>query len=912
MRRIALLPLACATLALMGPMAAPAVSQEVPEIEFEKYELANGLDVILYEDHTLPMVTVNVWYHVGSGMEQPGRTGFAHLFEHMMFQGSENHRGEYFEPLQKIGGAINGSTNPDRTNYWQNVPSNYLELVLWLEADRMGFLLPAMDQEKLDNQRDVVKNERRQRLENQPYGKVREMFPPMLYPEGHPYSWTTIGSMEDLSAASMEDLTTFFKAYYNPNNTSIVIAGDIDVAQAKELVEKYFGSIPPGPAVDRYASWTPQLTKPVRAVAEDNVELQRLYYRWNSPAFLKPGDAEFDLLASILATGKTSRLYKALVYEQEIAQDVNAGQFSRELGSEFGIRVTAREGHTLYELEAALDAELEKLLTEGITEAELAEARIAWETSFVRRLEQVGGFGGIANQLNTYNTYLGDPGMFAYDFGRYSNATVESVNMFARRYMSPDSRATVSVVPRGDLQMVASDFDRSMMPGGGPEPAFTPPNIQRAQLDNGLRVLVVEDHSVPLVQTNLVIRSGWASDPADRPGAASITAAMLDEGTKSMNALQISAETKRIAARLNTGSFFDGSNVNLNVLRRNLDDGLALMADIVLNPTFPDEELERQRQIYLGRIAQEAKQPTTAAIKTFLRTLYGADHAYGQPFTGSGTEASITAITRKDLEDYYQANYKPNNAALIFVGDLTLAEAQQQAQRAFGDWRRGDVAAADIPDPTPVTRTQLYIVDKPGAAQSVILAGNVGLKRNAADYRAFEIMNNAFGGKFSSRINLNLREDKGYSYGARSIFLGTRATGPFFVLAPVQTQSTKESVVEIINEYRAIVGERPITEQEADEAKGNMIKGFPQQFQTVGNIAGQVANMIMYDLPDDEWLRYINDLESITPQQATKAARDHLNPDALLIVIVGDREKIEPGLQELGLGEVKYLAADLE
>ncbi len=910
MRRLVMAPLVC--LALLG-FVAQASPQSAPSIEFDKYELANGLDVILYEDHTIPVVSVNIWYHVGSGNEKPGRSGFAHLFEHMMFQGSEHHDGEYSEPLQKIGGRINGSTNTDRTNYWQNVPSNYLELVLWLESDRMGFLLPAMTQEKLDNQRDVVKNERRQNYENRPYGKWNPLLAEMLFPANHPYSWPTIGYMEDLSAASLEDVSEFFKSYYTPNNASIVIAGDIDPAKTKQLVEKYFGSIPPGPAVERIGTWSPELQQPVTVVSEDDVKLPRLYYAWHAPGFFKPGDAEFDLLASILTSGKTSRLYKSLVYEQEIAQDVTAFQWSRDMGSIFVVWVTAREGHSLDEIQQALDTELYKVMHDGINRDELEDARTAWEASFVRRLDRVGGFGGIADRLNSYNRYLGDPGMFEWDMQRYSKARVKDVLEYARRHLSPDKRATLRIVPRGELEVVASDLERSVMPEGGAEPSFTPPSIQRDALANGLQLLVVEDHSLPLVQTRLVIKSGFAADPGDRPGAASLTAELLDEGTKRRTALEISAEQKRLGANLGTESAFDGSSVSLNVLKNNLDDGLALMADVVLNPTFPAEELERQRKIYLGRIQQEAKQPRTAAIKMFQRTLYGQNHPYGQPFTGSGTEGSIKAITRADLQAFYDANYKPNNAAIIFVGDITLAEAKRKAEGSFGKWKRGRVAAAEVPEPEPVTRTQVYILDKPGAAQSMILAGNLGLKRNAADYRAFQVMNNALGGKFTSRINLNLREDKGYSYGARTIFLGFRGTGPFLVQAPVQTQSTKESIVEILKELRDIVGPRPITEQEVAEAKGNMIKGFPQQFETVGGIANQVGEIVTYDLPDDEWNRYVRELASITPGQATKAARDHLNPDALLIIVVGDREKIEPGIRELGLGEVKYLAAaDLE
>ena len=892
-------------LLLAAAALTPARGQEIPEIPFEKYELPNGLDVILHEDHAIPMVSVNVWYHVGSGDEKPGRSGFAHLFEHMMFQGSKHHDAEFFEPLQKVGGRINGSTNTDRTNYWENVPSNYLETVLWLEADRMGFLLPAMTQEKLDNQRDVVKNERRQNYENQPYRKSRLILAEMMFPDEHPYSWPTIGSQADLSAASLEDVSDFFKTYYAPNNASLVIAGAIDREQTKEWVEKYFAAIPPGPAVERIGTWMPELDGPKRATAEDNIELPRLYYAWHTPGYYQPGDAELDLLRNILAEGKTSRLYKALVYEQEIAQDVTVFQGSRLMGSIFQIQVTAREGHTLEEIEAAVDAEIEKLLAEGVTDDELEQARLFWEARFIRALERVGGFGGVADRLNNYNYYLGDPGSFAWDMGRYSSATAEGVLEYARRYLEPDKRGTLHLVPQGQLVAAEDETDRAVEPSGGAEPAFAPPPIHRERLANGLELLVVEDHALPIVQANLVVKSGWASDPADRPGTASLTAELLDEGTTSRSALEISDETKRLAAALGTNSFFDGSGVNLNVLERNLTPALGLMADVVMNPNFPEEELERQRRIYLGRIQQEAKQPQAAAFKSFLRLLYGAEHPYGQPFTGSGTTAAIQAITRDDLRGYYAAHYLPGNAALIMVGDLTPAEAREAAIAAFGEWRGGEAAAAVAPAADPVAETGIYIVDKPGAPQSVVVAGNVAIRRSDPDYVAFEVMNNAFGGKFASRINLNLREDKGYSYGARSIFLPTRGDGPYLVFAPVQAQSTKESVVEIVRELGELVGTRPITEEELSEAQGNLIKGFPQDFETVGGVARQLAEIVRYGLPDDEWVRRLEGIREVTAEAATRAGKDRIDADRLLIVVVGDRERIEPGLRELGLGEVK-------
>lgn len=880
------------------------------KIAFEKYKLPNGLDVILHENHSIPMVAVNIWYHVGSKNEKRGRTGFAHLFEHMMFEGSQNHDTEYFESLEKIGGSVNGSTTEDRTNYYEDVPSNYLELALWLESDRMGFLLPAMTQEKLDNQRDVVKNERRQSYDNQPYGKTEELMLSMLYPQDHPYSWPVIGSMEDLSAASIEDVSEFFRTYYTPNNASLCIAGDFDPDDVKELVEKYFGPIPPGPPVDRLLAWIPELDGVKRTVAEDNVSLPRIYYAWHTPAHYAPGDAELDLVAGILSSGKTSRLYKALVYEMQIAQDVSAYQLSCALGSTFRLSATASEGHTLEELEEAIDVELEKIRTQGITLEELAQAQAIEEASFVRSLERLGGFSGKADRLNAYNIILGDPGKFQWDMERYTKATVADVQQYINQYLDPGKRAILHIIPQGKLDAATTTVDRSSKPTPKAEPSFTPPTIQRTKLSNKLNLLVIENHDLPLVHTNLLLKSGWAADPTDVPGAASLTAELLNDGTESRTALQIAEEVRHLGASMWTASSFDGSSMTINVLKRNLDPALELIADMAINPTFPEEELERQRKLCLGDIQQEAKQPVTVGRKAFSRILYGPDHPYGQPHTGSGTEKSIKAITRTDLVNYYQTNYFPNNAALVMVGDITLDEAREKAERAFQAWEPGNAVMSEVPEPTPFASTKVCIAHRPGATQSVIFAGNLGIRRSDPDYLACVVMNNAFGGQFTSRLNMNLREDKGYTYGVHSFFHMARGMGSFMCYTQVQTEITKEATVEIVKEMQDMVGPRPLTDIELVDSKNNLTKKLPQQFQTYSGIASRLGGIFIYDLPDDEWYNFTSNVNAVNGAMATQAAKDHLHPDALLIIVVGDREKIGAGISELGLGEVCLIDAE--
>ena len=888
-------------------LATGLLAQTLPEIKFEKYELANGLDVILHEDHTIPVVTANIYYHVGSKNEKRGRTGFAHLFEHMMFEGSEHHPEDFTPWMESIGGSNNATTSEDRTSYYDVVPSNNLERVLWIEADRMGFLPPAITQEKLDVQRDVVKNERRQRLDNQPYSKAYELTLTALYPPDHPYSWSVIGSMEDLSAASLDDIKEFFHTYYVPNNASLVIAGDLNPAQAKEWVEKYFGSLPPGAPIDRTKQWVPQLDGVKRIEAKDRVSLARYHSIWPTAPTYARGDAEMDLFANILGSGKTSRLYQALVHDQQIAQDVSAYNSGGELSGSLNIEVTVKEGHTLDEIERAVDAVLADLLKDGITPVELKNAQTVYEAGYIRSLQRTLVR---AIRLNNYNVMLGDPGRFQWDLDRFTNATVASVMAEARKWIDLSRRVIVNITPQEDHAPAAAELDWNQTPPSGDEPSFTPPSVQATQLANGLRLLLVEKHDLPLVQIDYLHKSGWATDPQDKPGSARLTAELLDEGTKTRSALEISEEAKAMGASLSTSSTFDGSYVALNVLKKNLDKALGLMTDVLFDPTFPSEELERQRAMYLGRIQQESRQPNSVAMKTFQRLLYGTDHPYSQPSTGSGTEASIKAISRDDLLGFYEKHYFSKDAALVVVGDITMAEAKEKLEKAFKLWKPMDVPAADIPEPAALKGTRIYVVNKDEAPQSVIVAGHVGISRTDPQYDALDVVNNAFGGQFSSRLNTNLREEKGYTYGIGSGFAGRRGAGPFVISGSVQTEFTDESVTEIIKELKNLTGAKPLTQDELTISKDNLIKGYPQGFETYTSLAGQLDQIALYDLPMDEWTTYVSKVAAVDNAAAAQLAKQHYHPTDLLIVVVGDRDKIEADLKKLNVGEVQVVGLE--
>jgi zinc protease len=882
---------------------------DLPELEFEKYELSNGLDVILHVDHSIPIVSVNVWYHTGSKNEEKGRTGFAHLFEHMMFQGSEHHPDKHGESVSKYGGSRNGSTSEDRTNYWENVPSNYLEKMLWLEADRMGYLLPAVTEERFEIQRNVVMNEKRQNWIDPPYARVGEYSFKLMYPSDHPYSWSVIGHMEDLQAATLEDIHSFFKKYYAPNNASLCIAGDFDPEQAKEWVEKYFGPIPPGPTVDRLEHWVPVLSEEKRASVEDNVRLPRLYMAWHTPPYYAPGDAEFDLLASVLVGGKSSRLYKELVYDKQIAQDVSAYQSSREIGSTFHIRVTAKEGHTLEEIELEVDLILDEVLTGGITADEMERAKTNWEAGFVRSLQNVGGFGGRADVLNKYNTYLDDPGRLLWDRNRYTSATSQGVLSYAREYLKPDARLVLYCVPQGQLKVAEVETDMFAEPGTQAEPDFTPPTIQTATLSNGMDVFLVEDHKLPLVQLDFTIKTGWAADPVDRPSAGSLTSDLLNEGTETRTALEISEEAQRLGLVFGTSSSFDNATVSTNVLTKNIDPALDLVADVMMNPTFPQEELDRIKKNYQGRLKQESVRPITVAVKAFLKELYGEDHPYGQSYTGTGTEESIEAITRDDIVAYYSANYVPNNTAAILVGDITLEEAKAKLEKAFKGWPQRDITASSVAPVTPVSSTKVCMIDKPGSAQSTIIIGNLMGPRSDPAFLPTTVVSQVLGGGSGGRLYKNLREARGFTYGAYTFMLSRRGQGTFACYAQVQTEVTDSALVEFVKEIRGIVGGIPVSDEELSDSKGKLTKGYPQDFQTVGGIADELSTLATFNLPLDEWNGYVNRVNAVDVAKALSTARQNVHPEGLLIVIVGDRAKIEDKVRALDLGEVYYADA---
>jgi zinc protease len=909
---------------------------QIPELKFQKFTLANGLNVILHEDHATPIVGVNVWYHVGSKDERPGKTGFAHLFEHMMFQGSQHYDKVYFGPIQSVGGRLNGSTATDRTNYWETVPSNYLELALWMESDRMGFLLPAMTQAKLDNQRDVVKNERRQSYENRPYGLVHETILAALYPPDHPYSWPTIGSMQDISAASREDIADFFRRYYHPANASLCIAGDFDAAEAKRLVEKYFGPIPAGPKVVHPRPWTPELKAEKRIRMTDRVGLARVYIVWPTPRHFTAEDAALDVLGHVLAGGKTSRLYRALVREKQIAQDVQAYQDGQELTSEFAVVATVRSGHAIAEVEAAIAEQIGRIQAGPPAAEEMERALNTFEARLVRSLESVSEFGGRADRLNLYNIYTGDPGYMAQDFGRYGCVDAAQVTQMARRFLGP-GRVVVEVVPgsavstewlserppspdqpsvgagraAGGEGIASSDngqpttilsVGRESLPEGAAEPKFSLPPVGRAALSNGMQLPWVEKHELPVVNLHVVFPAGRGNDGRQTPGLAEMTAAVWHEGTAKRSAEAIASELGGMGASISVSADWDTTSARLFTLKRHLPKALELFADVLRGPSFPEQEIHRQQMSALGRLTQIRNEPTVLASLAATQLLYGYDHPYGHPPWGNA--ATIKGFQWADLKRFHETCMRPEQAAVIAVGDITLDELKPQLEEFLGTWKSAAPAPLDadfaLPQPTP---TRLVLIDKPHAAQSVIHLALIGARRNTADFFAQNVMNMIFGGQFSSRLNMNLREQKGYTYSARSAWdWRVHQRGPLLATASVQTAVTAGALAEFLKELDGMAGARPVGEKELDFCKKYVTRGYTAGFETPSQVATQLETLLAYKLPDDYFNTVVPGVRAVTAADVARVAKEYLAVDRLTMIVVGDRAEIEPDLRKLPTG----------
>jgi zinc protease len=902
------------TLGMLAPLLSSAPSQEGALIPYTKHVLANGLEVVLHEDHAEPVVAVFLYYHVGSSREVPGKSGFAHLFEHMLFQGSEHVADDgHFKRIQEAGGTLNGTTNQDRTNYFETLPSNQLELALWLESDRMGFLLPAMTQEKLDNQRDVVKNERRQSYENRPYGMVQETLLAALFPEGHPYSWPTIGSMADLSAASLEDVTDFFRRYYGPNNATLAIGGDIDPARTLALVERYFGTIPAGPVVERPVRQPASLEESRRVVIEDRVTIPQLTLAWPTVEAGHPDEAALDLFADVVSANRSSLLDRVLIIEEQLASSVSIGHAAQERAGYLTIQVRPSPGHTLTELEARINELLAGLVGDGFDPAVLERMRTRREGGLFRSLETVASR---TSRLGFDNLFFADPGRVEAEVAAHRAVTVADVLRVARKYIVERPRVSLSVVPAGQLELAAAErtperlppvpvVERGAAPAAGPASPFRSPNMWETRLSNGMRVLGSPYEKVPVARVSLAVPAGRLREAGQQLGLSSLVAEMLDQGTQELSPVQLTEALDAIGGDLAVRATDDEIVISMSVLEEHLARAAELLGQLVTSPRLAPEDFERVKRQRLLAIDSRGDRIRTVAGDVFDRLLWGGTHsAKAEP--SAGTRATIEGLGLEDVRKFWSTLAQPGSARLTFVGAAPPIGLELMMRPLTERWTtEGPIEPVRIPV-APVT-PGLYLVDKPGAAQSELRIGHPGVASTDPDYYPLTALNYVLGGSFSSRINMNLREDKGYTYGARSRFGGGLTEGSFEVSAAVHTAVTAPAVQEALKEVRGILD--GVTEEEVEFARQALSQSLQRSLESAGARSLVLESIGRYGYPADYLEQRLAFLQSMTAEQLGALARKHIHPDQLVILVVGDAEKVREPLAALGLGPVHELDA---
>ena len=896
------------------------------DIPYGKYQLDNGLVVVLHEDRSDPIVHVDVTYHVGSAREEVGKSGFAHFFEHMMFQGSTNvGDDEHFKIISEAGGTMNGTTSTDRTNYFQTVPANQLEKVLWLEADRMGFLLDAVTQEKFEIQRDTVKNERAQRMDNRPYGLLYERVGEALYPTGHPYSWSTIGYVEDLDRVDVNDLKRFFLRWYGPNNAVLTIGGDLDLAQTLAWIRKYFGSIPRGPEVAMPEKPPVALAETRYISLEDNVALPLLYMAYPTVYRFHADEAPLDVLMFLLGSGKTSLLYKNLVKNQ-LAVQASATHFCGELACTFAVLALPNPaaGKTLEDLEAIARQTLGELTTRGVTDDDLERAKMNIVSQMIYGLESVAGK---VSQLAAYQTFTGAANYIGEDVARYQNVTKEDVMRVYRQYVAEKPAVVMSIVPKGQLDQRASedtwqrperelpeyppvdpaalayrpasdDFDRSVVPPAGGNPAVTLPAIWRGELANGVQVLGARNLETPTTAIALRLEVGQRHESLEQLGLASMTAAMMNEATELSTNEELSDRLQKLGASIAFGASDNVTVANVRSLTRNLDDTLAILAEKLLQPKFDADDFARLQAQTLQAIETGKKEAAITASDVYQLLLFGEDNPIA--YRDIGTAATVAGLGVGDTRAFYDAHYSPAAASVVVVSDLPQEEMMTKLA-VLAKWSGEAVPAAPLqPFPAASRGKRLYLVDKPGAAQSEIRIGRRALAFDATGefYRA-RLANFALGGAFNSRINMNLREDKGYTYGARSGFYGERDYGEFTAAAGVRTETTAASLVEFMKELEgyATAG---MTADELAFTKSAIGQSDARRYETPAQKASLLSTIIAYDLADDFIDRQKEILAAASAEELNGIAAKQIDLVGLTTVVVGDKAAVQADLEALG------------
>jgi predicted Zn-dependent peptidase len=940
--RRALLPVFALSLVPLTAAAASKSSKPAPvsklvkavDIPHESFVLPNGLKVITHTDRKAPVVAVSVWYHIGSKHEPKGKTGFAHLFEHLMFNGSENAPGDFFAPLREVGATdFNGTTNFDRTNYFQTVPKGALDLTLFLESDRMGHLLSGVTKEKLDNQRGVVQNEKRQG-DNQPYGLTFYEILGTLFPEGHPYHHSPIGSMADLDAASLEDVKQWFRDGYGPNNAVLVLAGDIDAKSARPMVEKWFGDIPRGPDVKHPRPAVPTLAAPVTKTMKDKVATTRLYRLWAIPGLNHADATELEMAAWVLGGLSSSRLDNALVRDEKVAVAVTAAAQVFEDVGVFFVTADVKPGEDAARVGARLDAIIADFVKTGPTADELQRVATSSVSQTIQGIESVGGFTGKAVTLAEGQVYSADSAFYKKELAELSKVKPADVTRAMGAWLTrpvfnlivePGERgayteakgsggaakagefpATFNYVAPGDEAAGFAPLaavDRSKFPPVADLSGLDFPDIERDRLGNGIEVVFARRAGVPLAQVSVSFDAGYAADPADALGTQSLMLGVMSEGTATRSSKQIAEESERLGTNIAYGATMDRTTIGMTALTPNLGASLDLLADVVRNPAFAPAEVERVRAQQLARIAAELTQPQALAVRVLPVKIYGASHPYGRSPTGTGDPAVVKSLTSDQLRGFHTRWFRPDTARIFVVGDTDMKTVKALLEKSFGTWASNRMArpGKDFSTPIPVPTPKIYLVDRPNSPQSVIVGGQVLSVSGRDDLVTLRAANENLGGNFLSRINMDLRETKGWSYGSRSQIGGVEERTSFSVAAPVQADRTGDSIKALQQQIGDFLSTRGITAEELKQTVNGNVRQLPGQFETSGDVLGGVANIINLGRPDDYYEKIADKYRAMTAADIDATARALIDPKKMVYVVVGDVKKVRAQLDAVGL-----------
>jgi zinc protease len=908
-----------------------APDNEKLNINFEKYVMPNGLQVILHTDHSDPMISYAIMYHVGSSREVPGKTGFAHLFEHLLFGGSENvPTGTFDKIIEGVGGNNNGFTTRDITTYFEMFPKNALEKILWLESDRMGFFINSVSARTLAIQQNVVQNEKRQGEDNSPYGFTEYVISKNLYPANHPYNWEVIGEMEDLKNASLNDVKSYYEHFYGPNNATLVLAGDFNSDSVKVLINKYFGEIKSHGEVAKRSAMIPTLEKTVKLYHVDNfANVPEINMVWPVSQSYQKDAYALDFLAKILADGKKAPLYKVLVKEKKLTSRTSAYNNSGELTGEFTISIRANEGKTLKEIEDAVSEALTRFEKEGITENDIERVKATSEKNFY---DAISGVFYKSIQLAFYNTFLNDPGFIVKDVENIKAVTLADVKMVYEKYIKGKPHVVTSFVPKGKPDMIAensieagvkeenineasqveiakagdekivktaSSMNRTVEPAASKEPEVNVPEIWKARLTNGIEVFGIQNKELPLVEMNLVINGGVTNDKIELPGVASMVASVLPQGTINKTPEELEEEIELLGSSINMSAGREEISMNASALSRNFGKTLSLMKEIILEPRWDTAEFTMAQTRTKNRIIQSEAQPRSVANQLFFKLIYGSGHILG--YNNSGTKESIDKIKLEDLKAYYGKNFSPTVTKIQIAGNVSKEQVLAALKPLETEWKAKDVAINTYPLPPNPEKSQIYFVDIPGSRQSVIYVGYLAISRTNPDYVRTDFINYRLGGAFTSILNQILREEKGFTYGASSYFMELRELAPFIAATSVRSDATFESV-KIIKEEMEKYREG-ISEADLQFIKNCMIRSNALRFETNGSLVGMLSSISKYGLADDYVKQEENVIKNITVEDHKAITDKYIIPDKMYYVIVGDASTQMKPLEKIGFGK---------